>query len=94
MKMANYQFVDNRRRSALRTARELTNHTIVRTAEAAAILGITVKHLQTLSKKSDFPVKIKLGSHAVGWRVLDLEKWIDSKQDKQTLTKGGQKDVL
>ena len=39
-------------------------------------------------------VKIKLGSHAVGWRVLDLEKWIDSKQDKQTLTKGGQKDVL
>ena len=44
------------------------------------ILGITVKHLHTLAKEPDFPAKIKLGSHAVGWRVLDLENWIDSKK--------------
>ena len=92
--MANHQFNNDRRMAALRTARELTNHTIVRTAEAAAILGITVKHLHTLTKESDFPAKIKLGSHAVGWRVLDLENWIDSKKENQTLTTGGQKDVL
>ena len=92
--MANDRFKNDRRMAALRNARELTNHTIARTAEAAAILGITVKHLHTLAKKPDFPTKIKLGSHAVGWRVLDLENWIDSKKDKQALTTGGQKDVL
>ena len=70
----------NGNRSLRKSVREITDYTIVRTAEAAAMLSITKKHLNELSKNADFPKKVRLGTKAVGWRVKDLEIWIDSKQ--------------
>jgi predicted DNA-binding transcriptional regulator AlpA len=58
-------------------ARAMTDKAIARIKIAAAILGITPKHLQDLAKRSDFPPKVRIGTNAVGWRVSDLEAWID-----------------
>lgn len=64
-------------------ARAMSNQTIARTKIAAAILGITPKHLHTLAKRPDFPQKVKIGSNAVGWCVSDLEAWIQRQRVKE-----------
>ena len=61
----------------IQLARAMSDKAIARTKIAAAILGITPKHLHDLAKRSDFPSKVRIGSNAVGWRVADLEAWID-----------------
>lgn len=62
----------------MQLARALSGQTIARVKIAAAILGITPKHLHALSKRPGFPQKVKIGSNAVGWRVADLEAWIQA----------------
>ena len=62
----------------IQLARAMSDKAIARTKIAAAILGITPKHLHDLAKRPDFPSKVRIGSNAVGWRVSDLETWIDA----------------
>lgn len=62
----------------IQLARAMSDRAIARTKIAAAILGITPKHLHELAKRPDFPDKVRIGSNAVGWRVSDLETWIDA----------------
>ena len=69
---------DNKRASR-QNARQISDHTIVRTAETAAILSITKKHRSELLKRDDFPRKVRLKQQAIGWRIHDIEAWIDSK---------------
>jgi len=76
-----------------RRSREITDYAIVRTAEAAAILSITPKHLHTLSKEPGFPKKVRLGTHAVGWKIADLEAWINSKMDGSINIGGGNGEI-
>jgi len=76
-----------------RRSREITDYAIVRTAEAAAILSITPKHLHTLSKEPGFPKKVRLGTHAVGWKIADLEAWINSKMDSSLNSGGGNGEI-
>ena len=68
-------------KSNLDRARALSGYTVVRPSEAAALLGITREHLHALSKMPDFPSKVVMGKRAVGWRIADLEAWIDSKTE-------------
>ena len=65
----------------LARARALSGYTVVRPSDAAALLGITREHLHALSKMPDFPSKVVMGKRAVGWRIADLEAWIDSKTE-------------
>ena len=83
---------DNKRASR-QNARQISDHTIVRTAETAAILSITKKHLSELSKRDDFPRKVRLGQQAIGWRIQDIEAWIDSKMVNSAHVDGGQNDT-
>ena len=64
---------------ALKSARALSNQTLVRPREAAAMLGISRKHLYALAARADFPERIRVSDRVVGWRVSDLEQWIRSK---------------
>ena len=61
----------------IQLARAMSNQMIARSKIAAAILGVTPKHLYDLAKRKDFPPKIYIGANAVGWRVADLETWIE-----------------
>jgi predicted DNA-binding transcriptional regulator AlpA len=62
----------------IQLARAMSNQTIARIKIAAAILGVTPKHLHNLARRPDFPAKVRLGTNAVGWRVSDLEAWISN----------------
>ena len=54
--------------------------------------SITKKHLSELSKRDDFPRKVRLGQQAIGWRIQDIEAWIDSKMVDSAHVDGGQND--
>ena len=68
-------FIDEKE---IQLARAMSNKAVARIKIAAAILGITPKHLHELAKRPDFPAKVRIGSNAVGWRISDLETWIDA----------------
>ena len=66
-------------RQAMECARALSNQTLVRPREAAAIMSISRKHLYALAARPDFPERIRVSDRVVAWRVADLEAWIDAK---------------
>ena len=57
---------------ALECARALSNQTLVRPREAAAMLGISRKHLYALANRPDFPERVRISDRVVAWRVSDL----------------------
>ena len=65
--------------AALQSARALSNHTLVRPKEAAAMLGISRKHLYALADQPNFPKRIHVSDRVVAWRVADIEAWIDNR---------------
>ena len=66
-------------KQAMECARALSNQTLVRPREAAAILSISRKHLYALAARPDFPERIRVSDRVVAWRVTDLEAWIDAR---------------
>jgi len=78
---------------ALQNARALSSQTLVRPREAAAILGVSRKHLYVLASQQDFPEKVSISNGAVAWRVCDLEAWILNKfNNTHPNTNGGDND--
>lgn len=51
---------------------------IVRPAEAVTITGRSLATLWRDEKAGRFPKRIRLGENAVGYRLSDLQAWIDS----------------
>jgi prophage regulatory protein len=65
--------------AALQSARALSNQTLVRPREAAAMLGVSRKHLYALADQPNFPKRIHVSDRVVAWRVADIEAWIDAR---------------
>ena len=65
--------------AALQSARALSNQTLVRPKEAAAMLGISRKHLYALADQPNFPKRIHVSARVVAWRVADIEAWMDNR---------------
>ena len=87
--MSNYNNQNSLSR-AIEHARALSNQTLVRPREAAAMLGISRKHLYALANRPDFPERVCVSDRVVAWRVSDLERWIASKSASQSAqSKGG-----
>lgn len=59
--------------------------TILRPKEVSDLLGLTTRHIRNLERQGDFPPKVRLGPKSVGWRLIDLQEWINSR-----LVGGGQ----
>jgi len=53
---------------------------IVRAAELANLLGISQTSLWRWRKSGDFPQPIALGARMVGWKIIDVEAWLDANQ--------------
>jgi prophage regulatory protein len=49
---------------------------MVRPAEAAKILSLSVSTLRRLELRGEFPPRIALGANSVGWRLADLFAWM------------------
>ena len=87
--MSNYKNSSSLSRT-LECARALSNQTLVRPREAAAMLGISRKHLYALASRPDFPDRVRISDRVVAWRVSDLEQWIATKSEPLSAqSKGG-----
>ena len=84
---------NNQLAEAFRTARALSNQTLIRPREAAAMLGISRKHLYALADHPDFPERIRVSDRVVAWRVCDLEDWINTRGHISVQTGNGVSDV-
>ncbi|MDC1384003.1 AlpA family phage regulatory protein [Candidatus Puniceispirillum sp.] len=75
--------------AALHNARALSDQTLIRPRGAAAMLGISRKHLYALAEQPDFPPRIYISDRVVAWRVRDLEEWINNRPVTNAPTKHG-----
>ena len=75
--------------AALNNARALSDQTLIRPRDAAAMLGISRKHLYALADHPDFPERIHVSDRVVAWRVSDLEIWINSRSQTDASKKQG-----
>ena len=65
--------------AALNNARALSDQTLIRPRDVAAMLGISRKHLYALAEQPGFPKRIYISDRVVAWRVRDLEEWINNR---------------
>jgi prophage regulatory protein len=70
------------REGARKRVRAISGHSIVRLKDASEMVGFTAKHLRHLERNGQFPPRVHLGPNAVGWRLMDLEAWIDSRRGR------------
>ena len=75
--------------AALHNARALSDQTLIRLRDAAAMLGISRKHSYALAEQPDFPKRIYISDRVVAWRVQDLEGWINTRPATYAPTKQG-----
>jgi len=75
--------------AALANARALSDQTLIRPRGAAAMLGISRKHLYALAEQPDFPKRIYISDRVVAWRVQDLEGWINTRPATYAPTRQG-----
>lgn len=64
---------------------------IVRTAEAEKLSGLCNVHLMRLEARGEFPPRFKLAENsgpygAVGWRLSDIEAWIERRAASACVT--------
>jgi len=75
--------------AALHNARALSDQTLIRPRDAAAMLGISRKHLYDLAEQQGFPKRIYISDRVVAWRVRDLEEWINRRPATDASNKQG-----
>lgn len=53
---------------------------IIGIRELSAMLPLSRSQLWRLEKNGEFPRRIKLGKRRVGWRLSDIEQWIEARR--------------
>ncbi|ARD46603.1 AlpA family phage regulatory protein [Colwellia sp. PAMC 21821] len=53
---------------------------IVKEAEREKITAISRSQAFQLERKGQFPKRVKLSSHSVGWRLSSLLDWVSSRE--------------
>lgn len=54
---------------------------ILRTSDAAAYVGLSASALEKMRCRGGGPEFVRLGPRAVGYRVEDLDAWVDDRHD-------------
>lgn|SRR5690606_33924647 len=64
---------------ARQTVRSLSGHALIRFREAAQMLGVTEKTLREHERDDpNWPRRVRLSEKITGYRLMDLERLIDS----------------
>lgn len=59
------------------------NEKIIRLPEVKTYVGLSAATIYRRIKTGDFPAQVKLGKHASGWLLSDVQSWIQ-KQTRQS----------
>ena len=52
---------------------------LIRADELAAMLSCSTTTIWRMEKRGDLPPKIRISANIVGWRLSDIEAWLDQK---------------
>ena len=52
---------------------------ILRRKDLEAMIGLSRSTIYKLISENMFPKPVKLGPRAVGWRLSDIEDWLDTR---------------
>lgn len=55
---------------------------LLRRHQLEANLGISRSTIYQMMASGEFPKPLKIGRRAVGWRVEDIEKWLEEMQER------------
>lgn len=61
---------------------EIPSIQILRLADVVRYVGLSKATVWRHVQQGRFPAPIKLTERAVGWRVIDVQEWIDSRPTK------------
>jgi predicted DNA-binding transcriptional regulator AlpA len=61
---------------------DITRHTVLNTAQAAAFLNFSIPHFRRLYRNGVVPAPIQLSTRKLGWRVTDLINWVATRQTR------------
>lgn len=51
---------------------------IIRVTEVKTLTGLSQSTIYRLIKKGRFPAHLQLGERVVGWRLNDIQEWLDN----------------
>ena len=57
---------------------------IIDRSELDTMIPYTLEHIRRLEKDGEFPKRIQLGPHRVGWLLSEVEAWINERAAKRT----------
>jgi prophage regulatory protein len=55
------------------------NERILRKPEVVKAVGLSHVTIWRMERAGNFPKRLALGSKAVGWRLSDIEQWMESR---------------
>ncbi len=56
---------------------------IVTQKELRVLVPYTPQHISRLEKSGKFPRRMQLGQNRIGWRLMDIEAWVNARTPKQ-----------
>ena len=56
---------------------------ILRRHEVESQIGLSRSSIYQMMSDGDFPLPIKLGKRAVGWREQDLNEWLSNRESSE-----------
>ncbi|GEP02295.1 helix-turn-helix transcriptional regulator [Methylobacterium oxalidis] len=60
---------------------ELARSRVLCTEDAAAYCGLDIQMIRKMLKAEKFPKPLKLSERKQGWRLGDLQAWVDSQAE-------------
>ena len=68
------------------TIYDLRGLRILTKKEVCALVPYTPQHIHRLERAGRFPRRLQLGPNRVGWRLVDIERWINERVPAATAT--------
>ena len=62
---------------------------VVRMRQLVTLVGLSRSTIYVLVSKGRFPVPIRLGEKAVGWRIDEIEQWVNARPNSIDLMPRG-----
>lgn len=62
---------------------DIAGRRILSTSQAAEYVGMSDKHWRLMHGRGETPRAKRIGERRLGWRLSDLDAWIDSREEKK-----------
>jgi predicted DNA-binding transcriptional regulator AlpA len=64
----------------MNSANDFTANFVLRVKDAAHFVGCSLSHFRRLYALGQLPAPIRIGERRLGWRIRDLDSWIEDRR--------------